>query len=89
MTAEGGELLFMVVPGGPDQESAQGRMNVMRTVAWTAGRAVVVSGCLECRDMGRNNHFICFAKNGVEMCADTTCRCDAKFGHQFKASGLI
>ena len=64
-------------------------MDVMRTVAWTAGRAVVVSGCLECWNMGRNDQSVGFAKHGVEILSNPACRCDAKFRHQFKACGLV
>lgn len=64
-------------------------MDVMRTVAWTAGRAVVVSGCLECWNMGRNDQSVGFTKHGVEILSNPACRCDAKFRHQFKVSGLI
>ncbi len=89
VTAEGGEPLLKVVTGGTDQQTAQGRMDVMRTVAWAAGRAVVVSGCLECRNVGRNDQCVGFAKDGVKVFSDPACRCISQLGHQIKATGLI
>lgn len=89
MTTEDGEPLFKVVPRSTNQQTAQGRMDVMRTVAWTAGRAVVVRGCQECWNVGRNDHGLSFAKDGIEVLSNPACRCASQLGHQVKAPGLI
>jgi hypothetical protein len=89
VAAEGGKALLKVVTGSADQQAAQGRMDVMRTVAWTAGRAVVVSGCLECWNVGRNDQSVGFAKCSVEILTNPTCRGIAQLGHQVKAPGWI
>ena len=64
-------------------------MDVMRTMAWTAGSAVEMSGCLECWNMGRNDQSVGFAKYGVEILSNPACRCISQLGHQVKSPGLI
>lgn len=89
MPAEGDEPLLRVMTGGTDQQTAQGGVDVVRAVAWTAGRAVVVSGRLERWNMRRNDQSVGCANDGVEILSNPACRCISQLGHQDKASGLI